>query len=225
MNQFTRVEKIIGTDGVKILKGANVIVFGIGGVGGYVVETLIRSGIENITIVDRDIVDVTNINRQIIATHSNIGESKVEVMRMRILDINPNVKVKSIMEFLEKNNLSQFNLQEYDYIIDAIDTVTSKLDLVVEAKSIGVPIISSMGTGNKMDPTKLMCTDIKKTKICPLAKVIRKELRSRGISDLKVIYSEEEPKKTMERTPASMMMVPASAGILIAKVVIEDLLG
>ena len=224
MEQFTRIIEIIGEDGISKLQNANVIVFGVGGVGGFAVEALVRSGIGSITVVDNDKIDITNLNRQIIATTETIGETKVGVIGKRIKSINPKIDLIEYQKLLTPENVREFELEKYDYIVDAIDTVSAKLALIAEAKKLGVKIISSLGTGNKKDITLLREGDIYETTICPLAKVIRKNLRKMGIDSLKVVYSIEEPVKTGKRTPASMIMVPGAAGLMIAKIVIEDLI-
>lgn len=224
-NQFSRTENLIGNANLEKLKNARVAVFGIGGVGGYVVEALARAGVYNIDIIDNDTVSVTNINRQIIATHSSIGKQKTEVMKARVLDINPNANVNVFNTFFMPENSSQFDFSIYDYIIDAVDTVTAKIELVMKANDSNVPIISSMGTGNKLDPTAFLVSDIYKTSVCPLAKVMRYELKKRGIKKLKVIYSKEQPiKNNNDRTPASISFVPPTAGLIIASEVIKDIL-
>ena len=173
--------------------------------------------------MDKDVVDITNINRQLIALHSTIGKPKVEVCRNRLLDINPGMEVTARQCFYLPEESDEFDFSRYDYVVDAIDNVTAKLDIICKAKEAGVPVISSMGTGNKLDPMAFKIADIEKTKVCPLAKVMRKELRKRGVSGVKVVYSEEEPADTESRTPASISFVPSAAGLLIAKAVIEDL--
>ncbi len=223
-NQFTRTESLIGTHNLEKLKNSHIAVFGIGGVGGYVVEALARSGIGCIDIIDNDTISLSNINRQIIATHSNIGRFKTDVMKERIIDINPNTKVNAYNVFYLPENSSDFNLSQYDYIIDAVDTVTAKIELITKAHELQIPIISCMGTGNKLDPTKFEITDIYKTSVCPLAKVIRYELKKRNIKKLKVLYSKETPIKTNSRTPASIATCPAVAGLLIANEVITDII-
>ncbi len=232
--QFSRTCMMIGEDGLQKLSNAHVIVFGVGGVGGYVIEGLARSGVGTITIVDHDTVAPSNLNRQIIALHNTIGMSKVDCMEERIHAISPQCVVHKRQEFYLPEQKELFALETYDYIVDAIDTVTAKIDLVVRAKELGVPIMCSMGTGNKTKPAMLEVTDLYKTSICPLAKVMRKELRVRGISSLKVVYSKEEPKKhpveespdgkRKKQTPGSMVYVPAVAGMIIASEVINDLL-
>lgn len=194
LEQFSRTELLIGKENIEKLNHSKVAVFGIGGVGSFVVEALVRAGIENFILVDNDKISITNLNRQIIATHKTIGMFKVEVAKKRILDINPNAKVDIYKEFFmpESKGIIDKNI---DYIVDSIDTVTAKIELVVRANNLDIPIISSMGTGNKLDPTKFEIEDIYKTKVCPLAKVMRKELREKGIKGLKVLYSKEEPIK------------------------------
>lgn len=225
-SQFQRTERLIGTDAVMALAAKHVAVFGVGGVGGFVCEALARAGVGSITIVDKDEVDITNLNRQIIALHSTIGRSKVEVMQERILDINPYAVVNSFRTFFLPENAEDFDFKIYDYVVDAVDTVTAKIELVMKAKDAGVPIISSMGTGNKLDPTLFKVDDIYKTSVCPLAKVMRKELKSRGVESLKVVYSEEVPMKPDDgiRSPASISFVPSVAGLIIAGEVIKDMI-
>lgn len=188
---------LIGQENLDKLAAAKVLVFGVGGVGGYVCEALCRAGVGRIDIVDRDIVDVTNINRQIIATHDTVGKPKVEVCRQRMLSINPDIKVSARQCFYLPDRADEFDFAAYDYIVDAVDNVTAKIDIICNAKAAGTPVISSMGTANKLDPTMFKIADIEKTKVCPLAKVVRKELRKRGVSGVKVLYSEEEPKKPL----------------------------
>lgn len=224
-NQFSRTENLIGAAALKKLKNARVAVFGIGGVGGYVVEALARAGIGNIDIVDNDNVSVTNINRQIIATHASLGKPKTEVMKARILEINPNANIKIFNTFFMPENSAEFNFKVYDYIVDAVDTVTAKIELVLKAQDTNTPLISCMGTGNKLDPTAFQVSDIYKTSVCPLAKVMRYELKKRGVKKLKVVYSKEQPiKNSSDRTPASISFVPSSAGLIIASEVIKDIL-
>ena len=222
MNQFERTELLIGEEAVKKLKNAHVAVFGIGGVGGYATEALARSGVGELTIVDKDDVDITNINRQIIALHSNIGKPKVSVMEERLKDINPDIKVNAKELFFLPDTADQFDFEEYDYIVDAVDTVTAKLAIIEKAHKAGTPVISAMGAGNKLNPTKFEVTDISKTSVCPLARVMRKELKARGINHLKVVYSTEEPKQRSE-TVASIATVPSVCGLLLANEVIKDL--
>lgn len=196
-NQFSRTENLIGKSAMENLQKAKVAIFGIGGVGSYVVEGLVRAGIGNFILVDNDEIDITNLNRQMIATHKTIGKSKVEVAKERILEINPGAKVEIFQEFFMPESPEIFN-QSVDYIVDCVDTVTAKIELVVRAQNLNIPIICSMGTGNKLDPTKFEITDIFKTSVCPLAKVMRKELRARNIEHLKVVYSKEEPIKVAQ---------------------------
>ena len=227
-NQFSRTELIIGKEKVEILKKAKVAVFGIGGVGSYVVEGLARAGISNFILVDNDEVSISNINRQIIALHSTVGKAKVEVAKSRILEINPDANVKVYQEFFMPDTKGIVD-ESIDYIVDSIDTVTAKLELIERANKLNIPIISCMGTGNKLDPTRFEITDINKTSVCPLAKVMRKELKQRGIKKLKVLYSKEEPIKVEvsegeKRTPGSISFVPSVAGLIIAGEVIKDLI-
>ena len=249
-NQFARTELLIGKEAVEKLKKTKVAIFGIGGVGSFVVEGLVRSGVQNLILVDHDKVDITNLNRQIIATTKTIGKYKVEVAKERILEINPDAQVEIYKEFFmpESKEILDENI---DYIVDAIDTITAKIELVVRANKLNIPIISSMGTGNKLDPTKFEVTDIYKTSVCPLAKVMRKELKAREIKKLKVVYSKEEPIKQKENieqcndqdennqelnkqtnqinkvkknAPGSISFVPSVAGLIIAGEVIKDIL-
>ena len=226
-DQFQRTRMLIGQENLDKLAAAKVLVFGVGGVGGYVCEALCRGGVGRIDIVDKDVVDVTNINRQIIATHETVGRPKVEVCRERMLSINPDVKVGARQCFYLPERAGEFDFGAYDYVVDAVDNVTAKIDIICNARAAGVPVISSMGTGNKLDPTMFKIADIEKTKVCPLAKVVRKELRKRGVSGVKVLYSEEEPIKPLSddtRTPASISFVPSAAGLIIAGRVILDIL-
>ena len=220
-DQFQRTRTLIGDEALKRLQDARILVFGVGGVGGYVCEALARAGVGHVDIVDKDVVDVTNINRQIIATHDTIGKPKVEVAAARMKSINPDMEVGAMQCFYLPAKADQFRFGEYDYIVDAIDNVTAKIDIICQAKAAGTPIISSMGTGNKLDPTAFKIADIEKTKVCPLAKVIRKELRARGVKGVKVLYSEEEPFKTGKRPPASISFVPPVAGLIIAGEVVK----
>lgn len=225
--QFSRTELLIGKDGINKLQKSKVAVFGIGGVGSYVVEGLVRAGVGSFILVDNDTVSLSNLNRQIIATKETVGKSKVEVAKDRILSINPEAKVEIYKEFFMPNSPEIID-DSVDYIIDAIDTVTAKIELVVRAKKLNIPIISCMGTGNKLDSTKFEITDIYKTIVCPLAKVMRKELKSRDIKNLKVLYSKEEPIKINndkgERVPGSISFVPSVAGLIIAGEVIKDII-
>lgn len=249
---FTRTAMLLGEEAIERLKKARVAVFGVGGVGGYVVEALVRAGVGAVDLVDNDVVCESNLNRQIIATRSNLGRAKVEVMAERIGDINPQCQVRTYQCFYLPENSGSFDFSQYDYVVDAIDTVTGKIQLVMQAREADIPIISSMGTGNKLNPTQLEVTDIYKTSVCPLAKVMRRELKVRGVKELKVVYSKEEPltplilKKenadacvTIEgaegkngaensagvrrATPGSVSFVPSVAGLIIASEVIKDL--
>lgn len=215
---------LIGEDGVNRLRQSSVIIFGVGGVGSYVTEGLARAGIGSITVVDKDCIDITNINRQIPALHSTVGRPKAEVIAERIRDINPECRVVAEECFFLPDTADRFDFSEYDHVIDAIDNVTGKIALAEKAFREGTPIISSMGTGNKLDPTAFRVADIEKTRVCPLARVMRHELRKRGVHGLKVVYSEEEPVKTGSRTPGSVSFVPSVAGLIIAGEVIKSLL-
>ena len=249
LNQFSRTELLLGHDGMDRLKNARVAVFGVGGVGGYVVEGLARSGVGALDLIDDDKVCLTNINRQIIATRKTIGKYKVDVAKDRINEINPECLVKTYQTFYLPETADQFDFTEYDYVVDAIDTVTGKLQLVLEAKKAGTPIISSMGAGNKLDPTAFKVADIYETSICPLAKVMRRECKKRGIDSLKVVYSEEKPTRPIEdmsiscrtncvcppgaqRTctqrrdvPGSTAFVPSVVGLIIAGEIVKDITG
>lgn len=247
LNQFSRTELLIGKESIEKLQNSKVAVFGIGGVGSFVVEGLVRAGIGNFILVDDDKVCLTNLNRQIIATRKTVGKPKVEVARDRILEINPNANVEIFQEFFMPNSREILD-ETVSYVVDSIDTVTAKIELVVRAEKLNIPIISSMGTGNKLDPTKFEVTDIYKTSVCPLAKVMRKELRARNIKGLKVVYSKEEtikPDKNLEcscktgcicppgtvrkctaknQIPGSISFVPSVAGLIIAGEVIKDII-
>lgn len=233
INEFSRTELLLGADGMEKLKRARVAVFGIGGVGGYAVEALARVGIGALDLIDNDVISLTNINRQIIALHSTVGLPKTDVMAARVKDINPECEVRTYQTFYGPDTAEQFDFTQYDYIIDAIDTVTGKLALAVNAQKANTPIISSMGTGNKLDPTAFTVTDIYKTSFCPLARIMRKELRKRGIERLKVVYSQEEaltPKGVTEELPqgrrsipGSVSFVPSAAGLILAGEVIKDI--
>ncbi len=231
-DQFLRTQMLIGEDKLERLKAAKVIVFGVGGVGGYAVEALARAGVSTIDVVDNDTVSVTNINRQIIALHSTVGEKKTEVIKRRMLDINPALNITAYDTFFDADTAPQFDLAQYSYIVDAIDTVTSKLLLVKLAQETGVPIICSMGTGNKFDPAQFKVADIYKTSGCPLARVMRRELKNMGIKKLNVVYSPEEVKKPVlesdeetgkRATPGTLSFVPPVAGLILAGKVISDL--
>ena len=244
LNQFSRTQLLLGTEAMEKLKRARVAVFGIGGVGGYVCEALVRSGVGAFDLVDDDKVCLTNLNRQIIATRKTVGKYKVEVMRERILEINPDCDVRVHQCFYLPETADQFNFSDYDYVVDAVDTVTAKVTLVLEAQKAGVPIISCMGAGNKLDPTRFRVADIYKTSGCPLARVMRTALRKRGVKHLKVVYSDEIPTEDMsiscrshcicppgakhkctERRdiPGSTAFVPSVAGLIIAGEVVKDL--
>ena len=233
-SQFSRTELLLGSDAMERLYKARVAVFGIGGVGGYAVEALARSGIGTLDLFDHDTVSLTNLNRQIIATHATLGMPKVEAARQRILSINPNAIVNAHQVFYTPDTADQFDFTRYDYIIDAIDTVSGKLCIIENAVAVNVPVISCMGTGNKLDASALQVTDISKTTFCPLARIMRKELRKRGINHLKVVYSteealtpvgaEEEAASLGKRTlPGSTAFVPGAAGLILAGEVIRDL--
>ncbi len=236
-NQFSRTQLLIGQEGIDKLANVRVAVFGIGGVGGYVVEALVRSGLGEIDIIDDDNVSITNINRQIYATHSTIGKPKIDVAKERILDINPACKVNTYKVFYSDESSAQFEFDKYDYVVDAIDTVSAKISLIMKAKEYNVPIICSMGAGNKMDPTKFEVADISKTSVCPLARIIRNELKKRRISKVKCVYSKETPIKPKKedieiknnefkhKIPGSNSFAPAVAGLIIAGEVIKDLIG
>lgn len=222
--QFSRTELIIGKEAVENLHSKKVAIFGIGGVGSFVVEGLARAGVGGFLLVDKDVVDVTNINRQLIATHKTIGRPKVEVAKERILEINPRAKIEVLQQFFMPDSKGIID-NSIDYIVDAVDTVTAKIELVLRAKEHNIPIISSMGTGNKLNPTRFEVADLCNTVVCPLAKVMRKELKLRGIEHLKVVYSKEEPiKHEGGRTPGSISFVPSVAGLIIAGEVIKDIL-
>lgn len=227
--KFSRSAMLLGDTGMQNLQKARVAVFGVGGVGGHAVEALARSGVGKIDIFDNDTVSVSNFNRQIIATDKTLGMPKVDAARDRILEINPLCGVSVFNVFYSSENSSLYNLSVYDYVIDAIDSVSSKIELIMKAKDAGVRIISSMGTGGKLDPTMLEISDISKTSVCPLARVMRRELRTRGINHLKVLYSKEEPiKKTVgedgsRHAPGSVSFVPSVAGLIIAGEVIKDI--
>ncbi len=226
--QFVRTSYVLGKEAINTLKNMRVAIFGLGGVGGYVAESLARTGIEHFALIDHDTISISNINRQIIATKDTIGRRKVDVMKERMLSINEDIKVDIYPMFFDENNCDFIDLGSFDYIVDAIDSVKSKVLLIKIAKEKEVPIISSMGTGNKIDPTKLLVADIYKTEICPLAKVMRHELKKIGIKKLKVVYSKEIPiisdDKEDKKIIGSTAFVPSSAGLLIASEVIKDLL-
>lgn len=226
-----RTGLIVGQEGLDKLEKANVIVFGVGGVGSFACEAIVRAGVGNITIVDFDDVDITNINRQIPALHSTVGKFKVDVMKERLLDINPNLNIKTVKDVYTAETSDKILNENYDYVIDAIDMVTSKIHLIEICNKKGFKIISSMGMGNKLDPTKVVVTDIYKTHTCPLAKVLRRELKNRQVKKLKVVYSTEQPVELKEKimngrklTAGSVSFVPSVGGLVIASVVIRDLL-
>lgn len=249
LNQFSRTQLLYGVDAMQKLASSRVAVFGIGGVGGYVVEALARSGVGAMDLIDDDKVCLTNINRQIIATRKTVGKYKVDVAEERIHDINPDCAVMTYRTFFLPETQDQFNFGEYDYVVDAIDTVAGKIAIIEKAKQAGVPVISSMGAGNKIDPSRFEVADIYETSICPLAKVMRRELRKRGIDSLKVVYSKEEPRRPLEDMsiscrqqcicppgtarkcterrdiPGSTAFVPSVVGLIIAGEVINDLTG
>ena len=231
LNQFSRTELLIGEENINKLKKVKVAIFGIGGVGSYVLEGLVRSGVQKFILVDNDKVSLTNLNRQVIATNDTINRPKVEVAKERVLSINPNAEIETYQEFFMPETEGILD-NTISYIIDAVDTVTAKIELVLRANKLNIPIISSMGTGNKLDPTKFEVTDIYKTSVCPLAKVMRKELKQRGIKKLKVVYSKEEPIKpsksdeetSKKQVPGSVSFVPSVAGLIIAGEVIKDII-
>ena len=225
MNErFSRQARIIGDEKMNKLKNSSVIVFGLGGVGGAAAEAIVRAGIGKIAIVDKDVVDITNLNRQIIATDETVGMKKTDAAEKRFLSINPDLIVEKFDLFYLPETAEEINLSDYDFIIDAIDNVTAKIELVVRAEKQGVPIISSMGTGNKLSPDMLEIADIYKTSVCPLARVVRRELKNRGVKKLKVVYSKEEPIKTDSSVPGSISFTPPVAGYLAASYVIKNLM-
>lgn len=249
LNQFSRTQLLLGGEAMKKLSESRVAVFGVGGVGGYACEALVRSGVGHFDLIDDDKVCLTNLNRQIIATKKTVGKYKTDVMKERMLEINPEVDVTIHKCFFLPENADEFPFSEYDYVIDAVDTVTAKLELVMKCRELNVPIISSMGAGNKLDASAFRVADIYKTKMCPLAKVMRRELKKRGVKKLKVVYSEEKPTRPIEdmsvscRTncicppgaahkcterrdiPGSVAFVPSVAGLIIAGEVVKDLTG
>ena len=235
LNQFSRTQLLLGTDAVEGLGNKRVAIFGIGGVGGYVCEALVRSGVGHFDLIDNDTVSLTNINRQIIATHSTVGRQKVEVMKERMLDINPDADITIHQCFFLPENANEFDFNSYDYVVDAVDTVTAKIEIIMKCKELGVPVISAMGAGNKLDPSRFRVADIYKTTMCPLAKVMRKEMKKRGVKDLKVVFSDEMPVSPIETedveplnpgkraTPGSIAFAPSAAGLVLASEVIKDL--
>ena len=234
LNQFSRTELLVGKEGIDKIQKVKVAIFGIGGVGSFVTEGLVRAGVKKFVLIDNDKVCLTNLNRQIIATRKTIGQYKVDVMKERILEINPDAEVETYKEFFMPGSNLNIIKKDLDYVVDCIDTVTAKIEIVVQCKNLNIPIISAMGTGNKLDPSKLEITDIYKTNICPLAKVMRKELRKRNIDSLKVIYSKEEPIKPYnipgcesehkKQTPGSVSFVPSVAGLTIAGEIIRNII-
>ena len=222
--RFIRTKLLIGSEKLDILRTKHVAVFGVGGVGGYVCEALARCGIGRFTIVDRDTVNESNINRQIIALTSTVGRAKVDVMKERMCDINPDVYIEACEVFYLPQNASEFDFTKYDYVVDAVDTVTAKLQIITAAKEANVPVISSMGAGNKLDPSLFRIADISKTSVCPLAKVMRRELKNRGLKDVKCVYSTEEAIKPEGNEIGSIAFVPSVAGLLIASEMIKDLI-
>ena len=228
-NQFERTALLLGKASVEKLAEKRVAVFGVGGVGGFVCEGLVRAGIGAIDIVDKDIVALSNINRQLIALHSTVGKNKVDVLEERLKDINKDLIIKKYKCFFLPETSDTFDFREYDYVVDAIDTVTGKIELILKAKEAGVPIISAMGAGNKLDPTAFQVSDIYKTSVCPLARVMRRELKKRGVEKLKVVYSKEEPIKPQfeegeEVVPGSVSFVPPALGLIIAGEIVKDLI-
>ena len=221
---FDRTEKLIGADKVAGLHNKTVAVFGLGGVGGYVCEALARAGVGHLVLIDRDTVNITNINRQIIALQSTVGMKKTDAFAERLKDINPDIKLTLHDCFFLPENSSIIDFEKLDYVADCVDTVTAKIEIIKKAKEAGVPVISSMGTGNKLDPGQFEIADISKTSVCPLAKVMRKELKERGIKKVKVLFSKELPVKTGLREPASISFVPPVAGLLIAGEIVRDLI-
>lgn len=228
--QFSRTEMLLGEGSTELLKKKKVAVFGIGGVGGYVVEALARTGVGKFDLIDSDTVALSNLNRQIIATGKTVGQYKTDVMRDRILDINPEAEVTVHKCFYLPENAAEFDFSSYDYVVDAVDTVTAKIDIIISAKKAGTPVISAMGAGNKLNPAMFTVADIYQTSVCPLAKVMRRELKKRGVQELKVVYSKEEPKKQKTDSeggrpvPGSVAFVPSVAGLILASEVIKDLL-
>jgi len=228
-NQFERTALLLGKASVEKLAEKRVAVFGVGGVGGFVCEGLVRAGIGAIDIVDKDTVALSNLNRQLIALHSTVGKNKVDVLEERLKDINKNLIIKKYKCFFLPETSETFDFREYDYVVDAIDTVTGKIELILKAKEAGVPIISAMGAGNKLDPTAFLVSDIYKTSVCPLARVMRRELKKRGVDKLKVVYSKEEPIKPQfeegeEVVPGSVSFVPPALGLIIAGEIVKDLI-
>lgn len=223
-NSFSRTELLLGSEAMAVLARARVAVFGIGGVGGYAVEALARSGVGSLDLIDSDVVSVTNINRQIIATQKTLGLYKVDVAKERVIDINPDIKVNTHRVFFTAESSREFDFSAYDYVVDAIDTVSGKIALIKCCRDAGTPIISSMGAGNKTDPTAFEVDDIYNTSVCPLARVMRRELRSLGVESLKVVYSREKPLAVNSSVPGSNAFTPPAAGLIIAGEVVKDLI-
>ena len=234
-DQFERLELLLGEQAIDRLKASTVAIFGIGGVGGYVTEALARSGVGSFVLVDNDVVSITNLNRQIIALHSTVGKSKVEVMAERIRDINPDAKVTVKQCFFLPETADEFDFSSYDYVADCVDTVAAKTEIISRAKEAGVPVISSMGAGGKLHPEMFEVADISKTTVCPLAKVMRRELKKRGINNVKVVFSKEEPIKNLvggqadpetgRHVPGSSAFTPSVAGLIMASELVKDLSG
>lgn len=235
---YSRTEMLFGHKAIEALAAARVAVFGVGGVGGYAVEVMARSGVGHLDLIDNDTVSITNINRQIIALNSNVGQYKVDVARQRVLDINPQCDVRAIRMFYLPEEADNIDLSEYDYVVDCIDTIKAKIDIAIRCHELGVPVISSMGAANKLDPTMFRVTDLSKTSMDPIARIMRKKLRKAGIEHLKVVYSEEKPEKATDSdapddnattskrpVPASNAFVPAAAGIIIGGEVVKDIIG
>lgn len=221
---YSRTEIVLGKEKLEKIKKSNICICGIGGVGSYTLEALARIGVSNITIIDKDIVDVTNINRQIIATVENVGNPKVEEAKKRIHSINPEINVNAIQDTINKENINNYITEKLDYVVDAVDDVEAKISIIKRCKEINVKVISSMGTANKLDPLKLKATDISKTEMCPLAKVVRKRLRQEGIDKVKVVYSTEQAIKTNTNILGSVPYVPSAAGLIIASCIVNDLI-
>ena len=237
MDPYSRTRFLLGQEAMDKLRASRVAVFGLGGVGGYVVEALARSGIGSLDLIDHDTISITNLNRQLLATSHTIGMSKAQAAKERVLSIDPDIRVNAIQEFFMPDTADQFDFSRYDYVVDAVDTVTAKLALIAAAKAANVPIISSMGTGNKLDPTKFQIADISKTSVCPLARIMRKECAKRGFKNVKVLFSTEDPLEPVydpqtltempegrRALPGSVAYVPSVAGLIIAGQVIEDLI-
>lgn len=222
--QFSRTQLLIGEEGIEHLRKARVAIFGIGGVGGYVAEALARSGVGHLDLIDNDKVCLSNINRQIIATHDTVGQYKVDAMRARILSINPDAAVEAHRCFYLPETAGQFDFSKYDYVVDAVDTITAKIEIIMQAKAAGVPVVSSMGAGNKLEASAFQVADIYETSVCPLARVMRRELKKRGVEKLKVVYSTEAP-HFMEEEIGSIAFVPSVAGLILAGEVVKDLVG